>query len=201
MAQHYWLAGLRATHTADDAALGAYIIYGLAQQATEQGRPAEAATLVETALIGARGRATPALLARLHISQAYARAVLQDGSGCTGALAKADSWAERVKPEKEPSRLYWVNQAEVTADIGWVLLRLGRADQAVRPLADGVRQLDDSIVRDRQLFLTDWATRWLGRDRSRTWRRLPAEGWRPLSWPKVYPQRVVRSGFVTSASR
>jgi hypothetical protein len=44
----------------------------------------------------------------------------------------------------------------VPLDKGGALLRLGRADQAVAPLAEGVRQLDDSMVRDRQLYLTDW---------------------------------------------
>jgi hypothetical protein len=37
------------------------------------------------------------------------------------------------------------------------LFRLGRADQAVSPLADGVRQLDGSMVRDRHLYLTELA--------------------------------------------
>src|SRR5262249_12058533 len=70
LAQRYWIAGLRAAHAASDTSLGAYIMYGMAQQAVEQGQPAEAATLIESALTGTRGQATPALLARLHISQA-----------------------------------------------------------------------------------------------------------------------------------
>jgi hypothetical protein len=96
-------------------------------------------------------------MARLHMEQAKAQAVLRDDAGCTRAVAKADSWADQIKHEKEPPRLYWVNRAAVTVDNGRALLRLGRADQAVRPLADGTRQLDDAMVRDRQLYLTDWA--------------------------------------------
>src|SRR5262249_16932804 len=123
----------------------------------EQQQPAEAATLVETALAGTRGRQTPALMARLHTSQANAQAMLRDDAGCARAAARADSWAEQIKPEEEPPRLSWFNRAAVTVTKGRALRRLGRADQAVRPLADGVRQLNDSMVRDRQLYLTDRA--------------------------------------------
>jgi len=157
LAQRYSIAALRAAHTAGDAALGAYILGSMAQQATERGLPAEAATLAETALMGTRGRQTPALLVCMHRVHAYAKAALRDGSGCAGAVAKAECWAEQIRPEEEPSRLYWVNRADIAAHNGRALLRLGRADEAVRRLADGVRQLDGSMVRDRQLFLADWA--------------------------------------------
>ena len=157
LAQRYWVAALRAAHTADDRALGAYILSSMANHAVEQGSPAEAATFIETALARARGRQTPALMACLRADQAYAKAVLQDGAGCARALGKADSWAEQIKPGQEPTRLYWVNQAHIAVDKGRVLLRLGLADQAVGPLAGGVRQLDGSMVRSRQIFLADWA--------------------------------------------
>jgi hypothetical protein len=157
LAQRYWITALRAAHTADDPALGAYIVSWMAQQATEQGRGPEAATLAATALAGTRRRQTPALMARLHSVQAYAQAILQNDSGCARAAAAANSWVQQIKPEDEPPRLYWVNHATVTAGNGRALLRLGRPDQAVRPLAHGVRQLHGSMVRDRQLFLADWA--------------------------------------------
>ena len=157
LAQRYWIAALRAAHMADDAALGAYILYGMAHQATEQHRPAEAATIIETALAGAHGRQTPALMALLQLEQAKAQASLQDGAACTHAIAKAYHWAERIRPEKEPARLYWVNRAAVTLDNGRALLRLGWAEQAVGPLADGVRQLGSSMARDRQIHLAELA--------------------------------------------
>jgi hypothetical protein len=157
LAQRYWIAALRAARTADAPALGGYILCSMANQATEHHQPAEAATLVETGLAGTRGRQTPALMARLYMNQANAQALLRDDVGCARAAAKADSWAERIEPEREPPQLYWLNPARATLDKGRALLRLGRADQAVRPLAEGVRQLDDSMVRDRQLYLTDWA--------------------------------------------
>ncbi|HET9257841.1 MAG TPA: helix-turn-helix transcriptional regulator, partial [Pseudonocardiaceae bacterium] len=44
LAQRYYIAGLRAAHTADDRRLGAHILGSMAYQAGRQGRPAEAVT-------------------------------------------------------------------------------------------------------------------------------------------------------------
>src|SRR5262249_49072418 len=98
-----WIAALRAAHTAADPALGAYILSSMAHQAAAHGRGAEAATLVETALLGARGQETPALLACLHSNQAYAKAILQDGSGCADAGPKGGPGAREDKPRGRPA--------------------------------------------------------------------------------------------------
>src|SRR5262249_26265846 len=95
LAQRYHLAALRAAHTADDPALGAYILCSMANQAAEQQQPADAALFIETALAGTRGRQTPALMARLYVNQAEAHALLRDGSACARAVARADSWVEQ----------------------------------------------------------------------------------------------------------
>ncbi|MFN2494699.1 MAG: hypothetical protein ABR608_02155, partial [Pseudonocardiaceae bacterium] len=58
LAQRYNVAALRAAHSADDRALGAHILASMAKQTAHQGRPAEAVTLVETAVLGARGHQT-----------------------------------------------------------------------------------------------------------------------------------------------
>lgn len=88
LAQRYHIAGLRAAHSADDRPLGAHILASLAHQ-TSRGQPAEAVTLIETALAGTRGRATSALLAELHIRHAEALGTLRDISGCTTAISQA----------------------------------------------------------------------------------------------------------------
>ncbi|MBV9144095.1 MAG: helix-turn-helix transcriptional regulator [Pseudonocardiales bacterium] len=89
LAQRYYIAALRAAHTVNDRPLGAHILHFMASQATRQAQPAEAVTLIDTALAGIRGRETPALLAELYITQADAFTVLRDASGCTVALSKA----------------------------------------------------------------------------------------------------------------
>jgi tetratricopeptide (TPR) repeat protein len=157
LAQRYFIASLRAAHTADDRPLGAYTLGYLAYQATREGRPAEAVTLIETALAGVRGRETPALLAELYSKQADAFATLRDVSGCTMATSKARNQIEHLSPDDDLPFLYWVTPAEVTAYAGQCLLQLGRADQATVLLDDGIALYDESFIRDRQAYLTHLA--------------------------------------------
>jgi hypothetical protein len=65
LAQRFWIAALHAAHTSGDRALGAHILGDMAAQADRRGQPEDAVTLIETALSGARGAATPTLLALL----------------------------------------------------------------------------------------------------------------------------------------
>lgn len=149
LAQRYYIAGLRAAHTADDRPLGAYILGGMAYQAIHQGRPTEAVTLVETALAGVRGRETASLLAQLYSKRADAYATLRDTSGCTAAISKARTHIERLKRDDEPLWLYWIGPAEVTANAGRCLRKLGQTRQAATLLDNGIALLDESFVRDR----------------------------------------------------
>lgn len=62
LGQRYHIAALHAAHSADDQLLGAHILGCMADQAARRGRAAEAVTLIESAMVGIHGRATP----RLH---------------------------------------------------------------------------------------------------------------------------------------
>jgi hypothetical protein len=79
LAQRYYIAALRAAHTINDRPLGAHILGFMAYQATREARPAEAVTLIETALTGVRGRETPALLAELYSKMHLADALTRPG--------------------------------------------------------------------------------------------------------------------------
>ncbi|MGH4020358.1 MAG: hypothetical protein ACRDT0_14215 [Pseudonocardiaceae bacterium] len=157
LAQRYHVAGLHAAHSADDRPLGAHILGCMADQAARQGRPAEAVTFVETALVGVRGRETPKLLAELHIRQAYALATLQDTSACIRAVSRARMQVEALEPHSDPLWLYWVSPAEITAGAGDCLLQLGQPDRATALLDEGITLFDESFARDRQVYLTHLA--------------------------------------------
>ncbi len=154
LAQRYFVAGLRAAHTADDRPLGAHVLATMAHQAARRGQPAEAVTFIETGLAGTRGWATPALLAELHIRQAYAHATLHDTSACTAAISQARAQAEHLKPGDDPPWLYWLDPANIAIGAGRCLLQLGRPDQAVALLEEGIAQLSDSFIRERQIDIT-----------------------------------------------
>lgn len=157
LAQRYNIAALRAAHTINDRPLGAHILGFMAYQATRQARPAEAVTLIETALAGVRGRETPGLLAELYGWQADAFATLRDGSGCTVAMSKARTQIEHLNLDDDLPYLYWVTPAEITAYAGQCLLQRGDTGQAIALLDEGIALFDESFARDRQAYLTHLA--------------------------------------------
>jgi len=123
----------------------------MSKQAAHQGRPAEAVTLAETALVGVRSHRTPRLLAQLHIRRAYASATLRDRSACTGDLeSSCPDRAARLR--RRPPWLYWVVPAWITVEAGDCLLRMDQADRAAAMLHEGIAMFDESFVRDRQLY-------------------------------------------------
>ncbi|MGH3766581.1 MAG: helix-turn-helix transcriptional regulator [Pseudonocardiaceae bacterium] len=159
LAQRFYVAALRAAHSAGDRPLGAYVLASMASQAARHdGRPADAVTLIETALAGTTGQQTPALLAQLHMRHAYAFAFLRDASACTAAISRARTQVEQLKPEDDPPWLYWVNPTSIMANAGVCLLQLGQSDHAVAMLAEGIAQLDELLIRDRQLYVTHLAS-------------------------------------------
>jgi DNA-binding XRE family transcriptional regulator/tetratricopeptide (TPR) repeat protein len=157
LAQRFYIAALRAAHSADDRPLGAHVLASMANQAARHGQPAEAVTLIETALAGTRGRQTPALLAQLHMRHAYAFARLRDSSACTTAISKARTQVEQLKPDDDPPWLYWVNLPGIMVNTGDCLLRIDRFDQAADMLTEGIGQFNESFVRDRQIYITHLA--------------------------------------------
>ncbi|MGI9003853.1 MAG: helix-turn-helix domain-containing protein [Pseudonocardia sp.] len=162
LAQRYHMAGLRAAHSADDRPLGAHLLGSMAYTAAREGQPAEAVTLIDTAIIGVRGRETASLLASLYSRQAYAFATLGDAPGCTAAISKARTHVEHLSREDDPPWLYWVGPAEVTAGAGRCLQKLGQANQAAIMLEEGIALFDEPFVRDRTnyvIHLADARTR------------------------------------------
>ncbi len=157
LAQRYYVAGLRAAHSADDRPLGAHILGSMAYQAAREGQPREAVTLIDTAVAGVRGRETARLLTALYDRQACALAILGDSSGCTAAISKTRTQAEDIKHDDGLPYLYWVGPAEVTAGAGRSLLKLGKADLAVDLLEEGIGLFDESFVRDRANFVIRFA--------------------------------------------
>ena len=153
LGQRYHVAALRAAHSADHRPLGAHILGCMADQAARYSRPAEAVTLIETAVAGIRGGEMPRLLAELSIRKAYAQATLQDGSACVAAVAQARTQVERFEPDSDPHWLYWVTPAEITAGAGDCLLQLGQPGRAMMLLEEGIALFDESFARDRQIYL------------------------------------------------
>ncbi len=157
LGQRYHIAALHAAHSADDCRLGAHVLGCMADQAARHGRPADAVTLIETAVVGIRGWETPRLLAELYIRKAYALATMKDDSACAAAVAKARTQVEQFEPDSDPRWLYWVTPAAITAGAGDCLLQLGQPGQATALLDEGIAMFAESFARDRQIYLTHLA--------------------------------------------
>lgn len=146
LAQRYYVAALRATHSADDRPLGAHVLSSMAEQAARQGQPAEAVTLIETALAGMQGHLIPSLLAELYGRQAYAFATVGNVPDCAAVISKLNTQIERLAPDTGPSWLYWVNPANMTCEVGNALRQLGHTEQSAVVIENGIAMYDDSLL-------------------------------------------------------
>jgi uncharacterized protein (DUF2236 family) len=72
-------------------------------------------------------------------------------------VAKARKQVDQFGPDSDPSWLYWVTPAEITAGAGDCLLQLGHPGHAIALLDDGIAMLDESFARDQQIYLTHLA--------------------------------------------
>lgn len=149
VAQRYYIAGLRAAHTADNRPLGAHLIGAMSVQAVDMGNPADALTLLKTADHGTRRNVSPMLNAWLSLWQSYGHAKLGDAPSCGRALNEAEQHLMSVRPGSEPSWLTGMSGADFTADVGRQMLRLGRANEAEPKLAEGLSEADRGSIRRR----------------------------------------------------
>lgn len=125
----------------------------MAYQAARSDQPADAVTLVDTAVAGTKGQQTPKLLAALYPKQAYAFATLRDAPACTAAISKARTHVEQSAHEDDPPYLYWVRPAEVLSGAGRCLQKLGQADRAADMLGQGLALFGAPFDRDRTNYL------------------------------------------------
>jgi transcriptional regulator with XRE-family HTH domain len=129
------MVGLRAACAVDDRPLAAHILGTLSHHLLQAGDPQEALLLARTAYQGVRGEASALtqalLLHRVALAAAHA-GQLRSGHA---ALAAAEREASRTDPSREPSWLYWLDPAELSAMSGRCLAALGRSLRASEVLS------------------------------------------------------------------
>jgi hypothetical protein len=159
-AQRYFLTGLRLAHCAADRPLAAGLWAGMSLEAVFADRCEDALAAAEASERAAAhhpGR----LRAMLATRRARAHAGLGAETECRRALDEARSFLDTVQAddggageaaEDGPSWLYWFDEAELVAQSGTALLRLGRAEEAAPLLERALAAQDPSYVRDRALY-------------------------------------------------
>jgi hypothetical protein len=150
-AQRFWLAALRAAHTAGDRALGANVLGFMAEQSWHLGRLADAARLAETAVAGYKG-ASPRASALLHMRAARAHAMTGDTSGCRSHIDLAYSALNNSPPQSgEPGWSYWMDEISLNEQVGKCFLYLNDWPTACAHLENSLRAGGDwqeSYARD-----------------------------------------------------
>ena len=125
MAQRYFFQALRMAKASGDRGFGGYVVALLANQALYRGSNRQVIQYAETALRGARGSLTPALITDLNALQAKAYARIGDRGGCHQSMTRAEDMAIRIRPGEEPPETSYVQAGLVETQHADALRTLG----------------------------------------------------------------------------
>ena len=125
IAQRYFFQALRMAKASGDRGFGGYVIALLANQALYRGNSRQVIQYAETALRGARGALSPALVTDLNSLQAKAYARIGDRGGCHASMARAEDMSARIRPGEEPPETSYVQAGLVETQHADALRSLG----------------------------------------------------------------------------
>jgi transcriptional regulator with XRE-family HTH domain len=137
MAQRHYAVALRAAHLARDREQGAFIISGMAFQASSMAQHHEALALIEGARRGGSGALGAPMLTLLTTWEARAHAFTHDKHEFERALTRAEGHFERRRPDEGPRFLHWLIQPALIAEIGHCFSLVGDDARAVALLEEG----------------------------------------------------------------
>lgn len=139
LSQRYLFFGLRMAKASGDRGFGGYVVALLANQAMYLGRQRLVLQYAETALRGARGHLTPALVTDLHSLQAKASARMGDRQGCHEHMRRSEAMAARINADDEPPETGYVQPGLVECQNADALRRLGDLQAAQNYAEEAVR--------------------------------------------------------------
>jgi len=149
VAQRYFFQALRMAKASGDRAFGGYVVALLANQALYQGRHRQVIQYAETALRGARGTLSPALVTDLTSLQAKAYARIGDRSCCHASMTRAEEMASRIRLSEEPPETSYVQAGLVETQHADALRTLGDLTAARAFAQQSVDAADRSHARGR----------------------------------------------------
>lgn len=138
VAQRYFFHALRMAKASADRGFGGYVVALLANQAHFRGLYRQVIQYTETALRGARGHLSPALITDLSTLQAKAYARMGDRTGCHASMRRAEDMSQRIRQSEEPAETGYVQpglvdtqHAEALRCLGDLTAARGYAQRAV----------------------------------------------------------------------
>ncbi|MFH8793860.1 transcriptional regulator [Streptomyces sp. NPDC017941] len=129
-AQRYLIQSLRLAEESRNAALGAHVLAGMADQSTLLGNPSEGRRLAQAGRAGLGKRTSPACLADLWALEARALSKLGDKAEAAHAVVQSEAAAERVRPEEEQEWAAFIDPAYLHGEHANTFRDLGRAETA-----------------------------------------------------------------------
>ncbi|XXZ49925.1 transcriptional regulator [Streptomyces cavourensis] len=110
-AQRYLIQSLRLAEESGNAALGAHVLAGMADQTTLLGNPTEGRRLAQAGRAGLGKNTSPACMADLWALEARALAKLGENSAATRAVAESEAAYSRVQLKNEPEWAAFIDPA------------------------------------------------------------------------------------------
>lgn len=153
LAQRYLIQALRLARGADDHALGAEILAGMAHQAIYMGQHAHALDLARAAQLSARRAGVHTLMSSCHVLEAHAHAGLGDGRSCGDSLHRAERSFDVRVPAEEPAWLGYFDEAYLSAKFAHVFRELGEGERVVRQARRSL-DMDGRFVRGKMFNLS-----------------------------------------------
>ena len=148
-AQAFYVAGLRASVSAQDPLAGANVVACMSYQATWTGHYQEAVSLIDSAEEQIRRIGTPRLKAMLASRKALAYAKSDEAGACGRALNEAENQLDRARPgDAEPDWIYYFDETTLAAWAGTCWIDLRQPDRARPLIDDSLAAIDTGHVRD-----------------------------------------------------
>lgn len=157
-AQRYYFQALRMAKASGDRGFGGYVIALLTNQALYLGRNRQVIQYAETALRGASGSLSAALITDLNSLQAKAYARIGDRDGCHAAMTRAEAAVTRIRLEQEPPETSYVQAGLVETQHADALRTLGDLTAARAYAQQSVDSAAHSHARGRVHRLATLAT-------------------------------------------
>ncbi|MBQ0829334.1 transcriptional regulator [Streptomyces sp. RG38] len=130
VAQRYLIQSLRLAEESRNAALGAHVLAGMADQATLLGHPDEGRRLAQAGRQGLAKATSPACEADLWCLEARALALLGDKTAATRAVVRSERAYERVDLDTEPEWAAFIDPAYLHGEHANTMRDLGDSEAA-----------------------------------------------------------------------
>lgn len=138
LAERYLIQSLRLAQASGNAVLGAHVLAGLSDQATQLGYAAEGRSLAQAGRHGLRGWHAPAAMCDLYVLEARAHAALGSAMDAVHAIDAAEQWYDRIRVDDEPEWARFIDEGYVAGEVANSLRDLADVDAAEKFAAQSI---------------------------------------------------------------